>query len=462
MTQLKSRQGVLTLIALGAITFSSSFFLSGCGSPKQAAAAPAPTSVDLHTVQQLPYKDGAEFMAQVNSKNATTIHPQVDSRIVRVLVTDGQLVRAGQPLFQLDVSQQAAVVSSLNATRSASMEEPALIQKNIEALRADLSAAQSDLAFNRKQLERYQDLLEKHTVSIRDTEQYQTTVQSQEQKVKSILANIASQQSRRREAIANIGRDTATVQSARANLAYYTVRAPFTGNVGTLAGKVGDVVDTDTILTTLTDNRNLEIEVAVSADYRSKVYLGTPIEVSSMSDEHLGSMKISYIDPKVDPQTQTFLLKALATNTSNQLAMDQHIKARIIWGEKSAIRVPLMAVFRVDGQPFVYRAVHKANRPEDTKAGEGQPTANQADDNALMATMQAVTLGPIVENDVIVSTGLKTGDVIVTKGIQKLQEGVPIAQSAPPASEPEAEAGSKEGETVKTTHIKTLKTKSAE
>lgn len=461
MTQLKSKQGILALVALGAITFSSSLFLSGCGSPKQAAAAPAPTSVDLFSVSQQPYKDGAEFMAQVNSKNATNIHPQVSSRIVRVLVNDGQLVRAGQPLFQLDVSQQAAVVSSLNSTRQASMEEPALIQKNIEALRADLSAAQSDLAFNRKQLERYQDLLEKHTVSIRDTEQYQTTVQSQEQKVKSILANIASQQSRRREALANIGRDTSSMQSARANLAYYTVRAPFTGNVGTLIGKVGDVVDTDTILTTLTDNRNLEIEIAVSADYRSKVHLGTPIEVSSMSDEHLGSMKISYIDPKVDPQTQTFLLKALATNSGNQLAMDQHIKARIIWGEKTAIRVPLMAVFRVDGQPFVYRAVHTVNQPdEDTKAGNAQPVAEQPNDNALTATMQAVTLGPIVGEDVIVNTGLKSGDVIVKKGIQKLQEGVPIAQSAPPASEPDA--GMNDGATVKTTHIKTVKTESAE
>jgi RND family efflux transporter MFP subunit len=434
MTPLKSHKGLITLMALGALSFSSTFFLTGCGS-KEAAAAPGPTPVDLYTVSQRPYADSAEFMAQVNSKNATSIHPQVSSRIVRVLVTDGQLVQAGQPLYQLDVSQQAAVVSSLSSVRNASAEEPGMIAKNIESMRADLSAAQSDLSFSRKQLKRYQDLLANHTVSIRDTEQYQTTVASQEQKVKSLIANIASQQMRRREAVANVGRDTSTMQSARANLAYFTVRAPFTGNVGTLTAKVGDVVDPSMVLTTLTDNRHLEIEVAVSADYRSKLHIGTPVEVSSMSNEPLGELTTSYIDPKVDPLTQTFLLKAKANNLGNKLAMDQHIKAKLIWGEKTATLVPLMAVFRVDGQPFVYRAVHKKHEePVGSKQGKETTSDNAKDE--LVATMQAVTLGAIVDQDVVVSNGLKPGDIVVKKGIQKLQEGSAIAQSASPAPAP--------------------------
>jgi membrane fusion protein, multidrug efflux system len=109
------------------------------------------------------------------------------------------------------------------------------------------------------------------------------------------------------------------------------------------------------------------------------------------------------------------LLKAKASNMDNQLAMDQHIKARIIWGEKTALRVPLMAVFRVDGQPFVYRAVRKEDKASKS--------------NDLNATMQAVTLGNIVDQDVIVENGLKSGDVIVKKGIQKLQEGSAIAEA---------------------------------
>ena len=429
MSQPKSPKiNLVSLLAVSTIALSGVISLSGCAS-KEAAAAPAPISVDLYSVQPQAYQDSAEFMAQVNSKNATTIHPQVSSRVTRVLVTDGQLVQAGQPLYQLDVSQQTAVVSSLSSVRSASLQEPGMIQKNIESLQADLSAAQSDLAFNRKQLKRYQELLAQHTVSIRDTEQYQTTVLSQEQKVKGLLASIAQQQSHRKEALANVGRDTATVQSARANLAYYTVRAPFAGNVGTLTAKVGDVVDPSMTLTTLTDNRNLEIDIAVSADYRSKLHIGTPVEIFSMTDEPLGRIQTSYIDPKVDPLTQTFLLKAKSGNLGNHLAMDQHIKARLIWGEKSAILVPLMSVFRVDGQPFVYKAERKTGKPS------GQPGNND-----MVATMQAVNLGAVVDQSVVVNNGLKPGDWVVQKGIQKLQEGTPIAQGISHANEPTSTA----------------------
>jgi RND family efflux transporter MFP subunit len=302
------------------------------------------------------------------------------------------------------------------------MEEPGLLQSTIQGQQADLAAARADLEFSRKQLGRYQALLEDHTVSARDTEQYRTTVSTQEQRVKSIQANIASQRSRRQEAVANIGRDTATLQSARANLAYYTVRAPFTGVVGTLSAKQGDVVDPTTVLTTLTDNRNLEIDVAVSADDRARIHLGMSLELLSMRNEPLGEVQAFYIDPKVDPMTQTFLLKAKSTNPNQSLSMDQHLKVRLIWERKQAILVPLMAVFRLDGQPFVYRA--------ETALSTGK-SLNQP--RNMVARMQVVTLGDIEGDSVIVKTGLKSGDTVVQTGIQKLQDGAAISQ-APPES----------------------------
>ncbi len=430
-SQNAARPGVwlASLTLLFSVALSGSLF-SGCGESKAEPVAENPAMpVGLFHVGNQSYADGTELMAQVNSKHSTDIHPQVSSRIVRVLVTDGQQVRAGQPLYQLDISQQSAMVSSLNATRRASMEEPGLLQSTIQGQQADLAAARADLEFSRKQLGRYQSLLDDHTVSARDTEQYRTTVATQEQRVKSIQANIASQRSRRQEAVANVGRDTATLQSAQANLAYYTVRAPFTGVVGTLTAKEGDVVDPTTILTTLTDNRNLEIDVAVSADDRERIKMGMPMDLLSMKNEPLGEVRTFYIDPKVDPMTQTFLLKAKTTNSNQALAMDQHLKVRLIWGRKQAVLVPLNATFRLDGQPFVYRAENTT-----TKGQKG-----------MIAHMQVVTLGDIVGDNVIITTGLKSGDTVIVDGIQKLQDGAAISQ-APPESKVNAatSAGSQE------------------
>jgi multidrug efflux pump subunit AcrA (membrane-fusion protein) len=401
----------ITQIALGlCVSLSVSTLFSGCGSSN--AQGPDPASfaipVTMLTASEQPYMDSTEFMAQVNSKHSTDLHPQVSSRVEKVLVTDGQLVQAGQPLYQLDISQQAATVNSLDATRQATLQEPKMLQKSIEAQKADLAAAQADLAFNQKQLERYQALLQTHTVSARDTEQYETTVQTEEDKVKSLTASIASQQIRRKEAVTNISRDTATLQSARANLAYYTMRAPFTGNVGTLLAKVGDVVTPTTVLTTLTDNRNLEIDVAVSADYRSKLHIGTSMELFSTMDERLGEVQVSYISPKVDPMTQTLLVKAKTVNLHDALTMDQRLKARLIWSQRKAVLIPITAMFNMDGQPFVYRA-------ETSKS------------NKSVARMQAIQVGPIIGEDVVVTSGLKAGQTLITGGIQKLHEGVNVA-----------------------------------
>jgi multidrug efflux pump subunit AcrA (membrane-fusion protein) len=395
------------LLALGASSLS---LLSGCAASSESAVMQAATPVDMLPVQQGVYEENTELMAQVNSKHATDIRPQVSGRILRVLVSDGQQVQQGQPLFQLDASQVRATVQSLSSVRQASMQEPELLTKNMEGLQADLAAARADLDYSRKQLGRYRELVDDQTVSQQETEQYQTDVVTRQQRINSIRANIASLAARRKEAVANIGRDTAALASASSNLSYFTVRAPFSGQVGTLIAKEGDVVDPGIALTTLTDNRNLEIEVAVSADDRPRIHMGMPLKLLNMRDEALGTLQTSYIAPKVDPLTQTFLLKARLDNDKNQLAMDQHLKVRLIWGERQALMIPVVAVMRMDGMPFVYRL-------------ETKP------DKTYIAHLQAVHLGDIVDDNVVILSGLKSGDLIVKSGIQKLQDGAIVAQS---------------------------------
>jgi multidrug efflux pump subunit AcrA (membrane-fusion protein) len=401
---------VLTFSLISLILMFVTLLNSGCSlSSESASAADQSVSVEFMPVREQIYQDSTEVMAQINSKHSTDIHPQVTGRILRVLVSDGQTVQAGQALYQLDANQQSANVASLAATRLASMEQPRLLQKNIESLHSDLVGAQADLEFNRKQLSRYQQLLNDHTVSIKDTEQYQTAVLVQEQKVKSIQSNIASYQARKNEALANISRDTSILQSASVNLSYFTVRAPFTGTIGTLLAKEGDVVDPMTVLTTLTDNRNLEVDVAVSADERHRIHMGMPMSLLTMQNEPLGEIKTTYIAPKVDPLTQTFLIKAKALNSQNSMAMDQHLKVQLHWGELKGILIPVVSVFHMDGAAFVYR-VDAQKKPQ-------------------VAHMHPVKLGAIIGENVVILSGLRAGDTIVKSGIQKLQEGTPVAQA---------------------------------
>ena len=124
-------------------------FAVGCGrtapqaGPGGAGAMP-PADVKMVTLVAKPVARTSEFVASIRSLASTTVQPQVDGIVTRVLVRSGDRVRAGQPLVQIDPGKQQAALSSLEANRS---------------------ARQADVAYATQQLRRLQKLFEAGAVS---------------------------------------------------------------------------------------------------------------------------------------------------------------------------------------------------------------------------------------------------------------------------------------------------------
>jgi multidrug efflux pump subunit AcrA (membrane-fusion protein) len=378
--------------------------------------------------------DSADFLAEFSSDASATIRAQVPGRITRVLVQDGQTVAVGQPLFQLDGSQQAAVAKSLEASAVATGKETAVVQDTMKAMQADRQSVVTELTFNQDQLKRYQALLTTSSVSQKDVEQYQTTVNGLQSKLASIDANLKGQKSRIAQVQATVQRDLSAAQGAKTNLSFYTVRAPFSGTLGDISARVGDVADPSMPLTTLTNNQNLELNVAVPADYRTKVHHGSQLQLETYDGHPLGQAQVFFVSPKMDSLSQTTLVKAKVANSTRDsattFATAQKIKAKLIWGQHPSLLVPVSAVFRMAGQPFVYR-VAQANTDKPT---EGAPPASKSKGtppSGLIARLAPVTLGPITGDNYQILSGLQADESIVISGIQKLQDGVPIQNTAP-------------------------------
>jgi multidrug efflux pump subunit AcrA (membrane-fusion protein) len=87
---------------------------------------------------------------------------------------------------------------------------------------------------------------------------------------------------------------------------------------------------------------------------------------------------------------------------------DQFVRAQIVWTTAPTITAPVVSVLRVSGQYFAYVA-------EPANGG-------------LTAKQRSVTLGPIVGQEYVVVSGLKEGDQLITSGIQKIGDGVPVQQ----------------------------------
>lgn len=198
----------------------------------------------------------------------------------------------------------------------------------------------------------------------------------------------------------------ANVDLQKSQLDYYTIKSPFAGVIGDVPVKIGDYVNSQTRLTTVTQNKPLEIYVSVPVEKLSQIKKNMPIELLDSNNEKIGTSTVFFISPNVATDSQTILVKARFGNEKEQLRADQQVRARVIWQTKQGVLIPTEAVSHQSGQDFVFL--------EGTKGGK--PVAQQL----------PVQLGAIEGSEYQVLQGLKPGQRIIVSGIQNLSDGAPI------------------------------------
>jgi RND family efflux transporter MFP subunit len=340
--------------------------LSGCarGTPPAARSGPPPSPVELAAIRAVPIEDASVYLASLQSLSSTPIKPQVAGDIVQIYVKSGDRVQAGAPLVQIDPRAQRAAVSSQDAARSAQ-----------EAM----------AAYARQQFERAKTLLAVGAISQQEFDQARANVDAAERQLTSLNAR---------------------VQQEQVNLQYYEVRAPAMGTVGDVPVRVGMRVTTDTVVTSVDRNQDLEVYVQVPLDRGRDLKLGLPLQLSDgATGARVGDTTISYISPTVDDQTQSVLVKGRLAGGGTLRAL-QFVRVRIVWKSASGLVVPVLSVLRINGQPFVFVA--------------------ERDSGRLVARQRPIEVGDIIGNDYRVVSGLKPDEQVVVSGVQRLANGAPI------------------------------------
>lgn len=338
--------------------------LAGCKSSPAPAAAPQPMPVQVWPVTLTNVPSSDTYVSTIKSRRSATIQPQVDGNLTRIFVKSGDVVKAGQVLMQIDPLKQVATVQSQQGTES---QKQAVYQ------------------YNQGEVERQRKLFE---AGVTSKQTYDQAVQAF-QNAKGDLASAS-----------------ALTNTQKQQLAYYQIRAPFGGIVGDIPVHLGDYVSSTTMLTTVDENMELEAYIYVPTERATQVRMGLPVEILDTAGNVLLNSTISFLSPQVDNGLQSILAKASIPSTTRTLRSEQLVKARVTWSTAPAPVVPVLAVTRIGGQPFVYVASPK---------GEG-----------FAAHQVAVTLGDTVGNSYPVLSGLKLGDKVIISGLQFLQEGAPI------------------------------------
>lgn len=350
---------------LAPMACAAALLIAGCKSdPPPAQAAPQAMPVQVAPVTLAPVPTSDTYVATIKSRRSATLQPQVDGNLVKIFVKSGDLVKAGQVIMRIDPLKQLATVQAQVGTQA---QKKALYD------------------YTRIELDRQKQLFESGVVS-RDA--YDQAIQSYE------------------NAKGDYESNQALTNTQQQQLAYYDIRAPFTGIVGDIPVRLGDYVSPTTLLTTVDENADLEAYIYIPTERASVVRMGLPVEILDTAGDSLAKSRISFLSPQVDNGLQSILAKAEIPRTPELLRNQQLVKARVTWSTAPAPTVPVLAVSLVGGQTFVYLAAPK---------GDGY-TAHQV----------PVQLGETLGNSYPVLGGLKPGDKVIVSGLQFLQEGAPV------------------------------------
>jgi len=325
--------------------------------------------VEAVTLAMRSVEQTTDFVGTVKSRRSTTVQPQVEGFITRILARSGDQVGVGTPLMEIDPRMQQAAVSNLESQRTARL---------------------ADVEYARQQAARMKTLLEAGAASKAELEQAQNAVSTSEAQLKAIEAQIREQ---------------------RVALAYHRVTAPTAGVIGDIPVRVGDSVTKSTVLTTIDQSAGLEVYVNVPVQEAQGLKVGLPVHLLDDKGAVVSTERIIFVAPSVDGATQSVLAKA-SVEKAGFLRTEQFVRAQIVWTEAPSLTVPLVALNRINGQFFAY-------------------VAEPGDGGAMVAHQRAVEPGPLVGNDYVVKSGLRPGDKLIVSGVQKIRDGVPVAVTAP-------------------------------
>lgn len=331
-----------------------SLLLAGCGTSEEAAGGGmgmpggrGPVPVVVAPVTEENYTDSFTALGSAQANEAVDIIARVASMVTDIYFEEGQQVDKGALLVKLDDREIAA----------------------------QLGVARAELDKISSQYKRAKSLEKTRVVSAAE------------------LDGLA----------ADVRRAEADVQAASIRLDHCTIRAPIAGVVGLRQVSQGDLVGTDTVITTLDDVSIIRLAFAMPETFLANIKEGMLVQASTdvYSDRKFVGKVIS-LDSRIDPVTRSITVVAAVDNPDNLILPGMFMTVRLQRERSNVLLIPEEALAPRAGRQFVYVV-------QDSTVEERE-----------------VTLGIRSPGRVEVRSGLQPGEQVIVEGVQKVRPGVKV------------------------------------
>jgi len=354
----------LALTSLGVL-------LAGCGGGSSDQKRPQVTHrVTTETSRVATVSEYLDEIGNCVALEMVNITPQVGGKIIKIHFTDGQQVRAGDPLFTID---------------------PRPYEASLAQAEANLARSEAELKLNRLQLDRSKDLVPQDYLSPQDFDQIKTSVATAE---------------------ASVAQNKAEIAQAKINLDYCYIKSPIDGKTGVRQVDIGNVVEPSTQDNLLTIQRidPIYVDFTVTEAKLNRVrqfedLSDLDVEVSSPDNPRLKSTaKLFFIDNAIDSQTGTVLMRAIMQNPERKFWPGQFVQVRVLLRSiPNSVLVPHGAIQISQDGTFLY-VVNAQNQAE----------------------KRVVQMGQRYGKDVAIESGVNAGESIITTGMIMLAPGMKV------------------------------------
>lgn len=359
----------------------SGWFATSRDAPAKADNAPPriiPVTAGLAVSRDIPHY--VRGIGTVQAYNMVTVKSRVDGHIVQVSFVEGQEIKAGAQLFQIDPRPYQAALAQTEGARDRDQ--------------AQLQAALLDL-------DRFAKLLGKGVQSRQSYEHQKASVEQLQGAIKS---------------------DEAQIENAKLNLAYADIRSPISGRTGARLVDQGNFIQAsqDTALATITQVKPIFVSFTIPQNWldairRDQEASSLAVRAYASDDRQLLSEgKLSLIDNQIDTTTGTVRLKAVFENADERLWPGEFVSARVVLKiRRNVVTVPAETVMQGPNGSYVY-----VINPDDKV--ERKP----------------VQLAGIQDGLAMVEKGLEAGQRVVVEGQYRLTNGLKVRIDQPPSAPP--------------------------
>lgn len=271
---------------------------NGRGGP--GGGGPPPMPVEVVSARQDTVVDAIRATGEIESVQSIELRPEVDGRIVAILVREGQEVRQGAPLFRVDDAE----------------------------LRAQVARAEADRDLAQQALERTRQLVAENASSAADLERAEATARSTQ----------------------------AQLDLLQIRLDRTTIRAPFSGVVGQRLVSLGDYVNTSTRLVTLQTVQPQRVAFSVPERNAEVLRVGQQVRFRVAAlPATVFTGTVDFVDPVVQLPARTILIKAVVPNPRRQLQAGMFVDAELATAVRpDAVLVPEDAVLLLSGATLAW------------------------------------------------------------------------------------------------------------